>query len=467
MDSESGVVLDDGSGVVEKTLPAESLVQNVNKENENAENGVDVLQVNDVSEDASIEGLNSAVAEVEVTNTVSGTKGSNSAKKPGARRDNGLKNNKTTKDQASRKGPTTFSRTQGQSLSKSLSFPSKGILTNGLKKSFDGKSVKTDTKHSRASSIETEAPVSNVPTTSTSRVNSLNRRPSVGLSTMDAKPNTGGLSTRQSTITSRPSIRPSIVSKSVSIDATGSGTEFKEPQSTTHELRKSTGSGFASRLIERAEKRKEFFSKLEEKIHAKELERTNLQAKTKESQEAEIRELRKSLMFKATPMPSFYKEPPPKVELKKIPTTRAISPKFGRHKNSIAAVDNSSEGSCQSTYPSLDSKKSTKVAATSTGDSSASKKPVRKLISKLSSPNSVTKETEVEPLKSKPKAPETEHDGQKACIQEAKEIQDKPSNSSPKIEAAVEECVKNSMEDDKSIQNLPDPEIAPDEVAIG
>lgn len=102
----------------------------------------------------------------------------------------------------------SFPRNQRASLSQSTSFPVRGTLISGSRKSSDEKQMKLDAKDARMNGMETASVVSNSSLTSTSRSNHSNRR---GESSVDA--NAGrGLSARQTTFASMPSIRRSLVS---------------------------------------------------------------------------------------------------------------------------------------------------------------------------------------------------------------------------------------------------------------
>ncbi|XP_031500177.1 protein WVD2-like 7 [Nymphaea colorata] len=111
-------------------------------------------------------------------------------------------------------------------------------------------------------------------------------------------------------------------------------------------LETKTNAIFNFKSDQRAEKRKEFYLRLEEKLHAKEVETNQIQARNQEETEAEIKQFRKSLNFKATPMPAFYLGAAPRpADLKKGPVTRSQSPSLKKKPTSSSVSSASQENS--------------------------------------------------------------------------------------------------------------------------
>ncbi|KAF9595446.1 hypothetical protein IFM89_000364 [Coptis chinensis] len=481
MASEKGllVVLENGNGVSEITPSVEGLVLNVDKENEITDNGIDITETF-----PNADGLNASGVEGQALSNASETMGSNPPKKLGA-----VKNGTTDKDKkGNKKGSTVVAQSKKPSLSQSLSFMSRGVA-NGLKKSTDGKPVKTDTK---VDGTDSKSSVY-------ARLSNPTRRVSTGGSSIETKPTIDGSTPKRASLASVPSVRRSAPGKSDTVKASVDGPASEVTDSyltlhagpnylmlavfsndfiniarstTPHGSRRSSGSGFAFRLDERAEKRKEFYSKIEEKIHAKEVEKNNLQAKSKESQEADLKQLRKNLTFKAAPMPTFYKEPPPpKTELKKAPSTRPISPKLGRHKISNAVAESSTEGivSCKSPVSSSNGNPSKSTGkgslANSNGDFVSVKKTVRKSLSKLPPQKSATTKTEAK-LNSKPKSKDTELESEIAHDGETGNPSRSTERASEETECGEFKIGRELNENAETSAKVFDPEINSDIVAI-
>ncbi|XP_017977641.1 PREDICTED: protein WVD2-like 4 isoform X1 [Theobroma cacao] len=486
MESENEVTVEEERIVIERTDVEESATE-AKKEELNADTkGEGVANLKEASKPGTkSEGMASKAAA-----NVSKSKISKPLKEPGNLTGRNSKNNKVIKDKSNLRSAVPLSRDQRAVLSQSLSFPARRVHGDGLMKSIDGYPEKVDLKHGQEEGTKVQAS-SNGSLSSLSRLNHPNSRGSIKLDSKPANTNGGGVTARRTTLASLPSNRQALPAKSVPGNVAAKSPSSSESadskpvtaallskedddahsttsSATSRSTRRSSGSGFTFRLEERAEKRKEFFSKLEEKIHAKEVERNNLQAKSKENQEAEIKQLRKSLAFKATPMPSFYKEPPPKVELKKIPTTRAKSPKLGRHKSSVSATNNPSEGDGSSVSPSLNQEQNFSTRRTQTNgneDNVASKKAVKKSQPKLQS-KEITK-AEENPGKSKPRTRRVENTVQDACVGKPEEHQNHPVNL-PQLEDAVGVADEtNPAKNGGLISSLANPETMPRQVPVG